>query len=331
MKIGILSTVGTANAIIDHAEDTVLGYQPNIKDYLVEDALMRLDKDCNYINTCVGVQNFILNKKARELILDLLEIKFVSPQSSIYSLFNGEVFSDWLEVYFSTRLMTGEIGPSVGFTMGSGIKIQCNIEEAFPQMIKIKSFLKDIKYKGEVLCGITENFKICNITFGHFYGHFGMYMELLKSGTVKNALEFILGSRNTCELYENLVLSNVISTQPYPLTLPNTSNRILAPQSAEKHLWRIRNLTLEYVLVTIHGNSLQEAKRRMRRTLDNMSNYDSNLQYRIDYGRVPNFILVEDQFKKFASVVYDVPKLLVESVTKENSLVSNNVQEVSIA
>lgn len=325
MKIGILSTLGTANAVLDHAEETILGVQPNVTDYFVEDSLLEIKPEFKYINTCVGIQNFILNKKAREAVLGLLDIKPAQPSSTIYGMFNGENFSDFMEISFSNKFMTGEIGPNVGFSLGTGIKIQENIEDVFPQIVKIKNFLRDIKYRGEVLCGITKNFKISSISFGHFYGHFGMFMEVLKTGTCKNALEFILGTRNTCELYDNLVIGNVVSVQPYPLTLPNSNIRIMAPQSAEKHLWRIKNLTLEFVLITIHGNSLQETKRRMRRTLENMTNYEPNLQYRIDYGRTPHFVLVEEQFQKFAERVYEVPKQNPEPETKETSEVSNTL------
>jgi len=71
------------------------------------------------MNSCVGVQNLMMSKELQQKFYeDFLGVSNLTAQSTIFAIFNGTEFSDWLEVSYSGRLMNEEVGPNIGFSTG---------------------------------------------------------------------------------------------------------------------------------------------------------------------------------------------------------------------
>lgn len=302
MKVAIVSTVGNSEGLMGHTGIATLGRTEDSTALLVESPILPVDPNLLMINTSVGIQNYILNKQIATTVNNHLGLTGEPGSSSLYAFWNGQKFSDWMEVVFSTRFMSGNVGPEIGFSMGIALRVDCDIKLALPQMEEIENFLKETEYRGEVLLTITEDFRIVRMHFGHFYGHFGLYTELSRLGKVDGILEFLGQLQKELVLGDALGIGNIVTVPPFPLNLPQIKSRaILAPQSAEKHLWRIRSQSNQIVLATVRGLSLLEAKRRMRRTMENMSSYNPDIQYRIDYGQNrASFVLCPEKFHQMS-------------------------------
>lgn len=302
MKVAIVSTTGEAEAIVSHTTLATIGRTEDTTALLVESPILPIDKSLMMINTSLEIQNYLLNPKLQTTINETLGFTLEPGDSTIFAFYNGEKFSDWMECCFSGKFMSGNVGPTTGFITGTALRVDCDIKSALPQLERIENFVKETNYRGEVLCTITKDFRISKIGFGHFFGHFALFTEISRLGKVDGILEFLAGIQKELVLGDAIGIANVVSLQPFPLILPQAKVRtILAPQSAEKHLWRVRNESLNFVLVAVRGLSLLEAKKRMRRTMDNMASYNPNIQYRIDYGyATSSFVLCSDSFTVMA-------------------------------
>jgi hypothetical protein len=261
------------------------------------------------VNSCVGIQNIILNEELKTQLFESMGIAQGqcrgNNDSCLYMLFNGEKFSDILEASYSERFMTGDIGPNVGFTHGAGIKCKSEVYEAFPALIRLREFLTKVEYHGEVLCNITPDFLMTNVWFGHCAWGFGMFSEICKS-TTQDMLEFMFEKVDNCELYESICVSNLITNSPFPNR--GLANRIIhAPKGAEKHLWRVPRLGGESIFITCHGSYLKEARKRIRRTIENLLGFDQELQYRIDYGLRMSFNMCKQEYKQFEEMSFTQP------------------------
>jgi len=300
MKIAIMD-----KSVVDHTDGNVFGANRDCDALFVDDPLLtpRLEGILT-ANTCIGVRNLIVSEELRKNFEDFLGLDKKSPPiSSLYSLFNGKDFSDFLEVHYSKHFLTGEVGPEVGFVTGVGLKVTDDIYQAIPQLNKLKSMLISMKYQGEVLLTVTKNYTLSNVNFGHYYGHFALYAECAKC-SVQTLLDFVFGKGVPCELYDSCCIANLVSQQPFPTRINTSTGPINAPKGAEKHLWRIPIESGEIVLIVVHGNYLLEAKKRMRRTLENMRSYSDSIQYRIDYGNYCHFVLCQEKYEKLAAVSY---------------------------
>jgi len=297
MKIAIMD-----KSIVDHTEGNVFGANRDSEALFAGDPLFtpRVE-NIPVVNTCIGVRNLLLSEELRKNFETHLGVVEGKDISTIYSLFNGEDFGDWLEVSFSKRFMTGEVGPEVGFVTGVGLKITEDIYQAIPQLIQLKDALKRIQYRGEILCTLTEGFQLTRVEFGHYYGHFALYSECAKS-SVQGLLDFLFGTTKSCELYDSCCVANLVSQTPFPTLGGISQGQINAPKGAEKHLWRILLGNSEIVLIVVHGNYLSEAKRRLRRTIENMKQYSDCLQYRIDYGNHCQFLLCQEKYLSLSQV-----------------------------
>ncbi len=297
MKVGIV-TEGEAKAILDHTEGNFIGVTPGINAVLCCNPLTNVETNYPVANAGIKVANLLVNRDLRERFNELLGFEAVTPVSSLYSFFNGESFSDWIEVSYSTKLLSGNVGPNVAFSTGVGMKPKASVEEAVPTIRKLKDALKELDYIGEVYCGLAPDFVVTNVLFGHFPGHFAMYNEICKEPT-QGVLDFIFGQHGQCELYDSVCVSNLVYQHPFPLNIPIGGRAISAPKGAEVHLWRQAVVNNEIVLITVYGSYIGEARKRIIRTLENLRHYDDNLMYRTDYGYGKQFVLAQEQYEKF--------------------------------
>ena len=129
-----------------------------------------------------------------------------------------------------------------------------------------------------------------------------MFYELCKNKKKNGVIKFLLGEAEKCELLDQIVVSNVVSKAPFPY-LHRSVEEIAIPtkSDANKHIWRIQNLESKYVMVVASGDYLLEARRRMRRTLNNLSKYDRDLQYRTDYGFRRELLLMKERYDSLCS------------------------------
>jgi len=299
MNISVITKSGEAKPIIDHTEGNFLGYNFEAKGVFVEDALTPMDWEGKpYVNTCIGVQNLIMNQELRKAFHESLAFENTASVSTLFSLFNGTEFSDFIEVSFSDRFMNNEVGPKLGFMTGVALKVDGDPYEAIPQLSRVKKALTDLGYKGEVALGVSERFTLTGIHFGHLYGHFAMYAEICQN-SVQDMLDYMFGECPKIELYDSLAVGNVISQPPFPSIVNNTNGQIRADRGAEKHLWRvILGGMVEIVLHTVHGTYMGEARKRLRRTIEKMLSYSDILQYRTDFGYGGKFILCKEKYER---------------------------------
>lgn len=304
MNISVIS-MGEAKAIVDHTEGNYLGYNFEADGVFVEDPLTPiLWENKPYANTCVGVQNLLTNKVLYSAFMDNMAFEKTPNVSSVFAVFNGTEFSDFIEVTHSDRFMNGEVGPRLGFVHGTGLKLQGNPYDMLPQLLRVKKALTDIAYRGEVALGISQNYTITGIHFGHLYGHFALFAEICKCD-VQGILEFIFGNVEKLELYDSIVIGNLITQPPFPSTVGTPSSPMQADKGAEKHLWRILlGGTTEVIIHTVHGTYVGEARKRLRRTIEKMLRYSDILQFRTDYGYGGKFVLMREQYEKLLNSPY---------------------------
>jgi hypothetical protein len=291
---------------MDHTEGNYLGYNHEAGGLFMEDPMTPLMwKDKMYANTCIPVQNLILNKDLREAFNAELGVEVAPAASQLFMLFNGTEFSDILEVSYSDRFMNNEVGPKLGFITGVGLKVPDDINDSVPQLRKLKEMLKLMNYRGEVAIGLSERFTVTGVHFGHLYGHWALFSEICKN-SVQDMLDFIFGTFPKIELHDSLAIGNVVSQPPFPNVIDNVNGSIHAPKDAEKHLWRvILGGSLEIALVAIHGTYLGEARKRIRRTLNNMLRYSDTLQYRTDYGYNATFVVCKGKYDHYSKSPFE--------------------------
>lgn len=299
MKIMLINGVGTINSLVDHCEN-VTNKMEGADICLLEQPLLEYPKHLPVLNSNIGVMNYMLNDELRNAVLqNVVKVSGEPFESELFAIFNGENFSDFIEVSYSTKFMTYNIGPCVGFTCGTAIKVTTPIEEAIPQMKDLLNFLREIKYHGEISIGLSSNYCITGFAFQHFYGHFSMFCEMAVISP-SEILSFMIGEQKSCDLHDTCCVANLISKQPFPVPISSrVSPRIAAPKGAEKHLWRLPLGFAEPVIVTTHGSFLKEAQKRLQRTIYNMLSYDSDIQYRTDYGQQNKFVLCKDKYDIF--------------------------------
>jgi len=285
--------------IIHHTKDAFLEQNEEIQGIFVSNPLEIVPEEIPSINTCLGIKNFYQDKDVRDALLTKhIKVTDRPRISTLYALFNGKKFSDWMEVSYSSRLMTGDVGPNVGFITGIGFPVDVNLFEAVPSMEKLQDFLHGIKYQGEVVCGLADNYLLTDINFGHYFGHFGMFSEISKN-TTQQLIDFMFGIFSDAELHSSLCISNLVSQQPFPIIGRTKKPTINTPKAADKHIWRVLlQGVLEVILITVHGRDLGEAKFRLSQTLRNMQKYNHDLQFRVDYGQRPKFVLSKEKFEK---------------------------------
>ena len=299
MKIAIVNSNGENKSVWDHTTGNELNQLAGCEGVFLDSPLLNDGSiELPIINSCIGIQNLLLDEKLREATFDSLG--FIPAEkvngNFLYCLFNGENFSEILELSTSMRFMTGGIGPKIPFAQGVGLKCSNTVYEAFPAIIRLREMLGRLNYHGEVLCQITPDYTISRAMFGHTYWAFAMFAEICKN-SVQDMLEFMFGKIPTCELFDSICVGNLVSQSPFP-NIGLVNHMIHAPKGAEKHLWRVPRQGGEFAIITCHGGYLKEARKRIRRTLDNLVGFNDELQYRIDYGLRMSFVLEVKRYKE---------------------------------
>lgn len=297
MRIAIVGSSNSAKCIWDHAEGYAFNNLQDVEGVLVDEALFNLPPvSVPVANTCVAIKNLILNPDLQGQVYDHIGVVAGEPVTSVFALFNGKEFSEFLEVSSSEYFMTQNVGPKVGFTTGTGLRVGSEIYDAVPALARLRDFLTKSEYRGEVLIELADNYLITDIRIGHCFGHFALFSELAKC-SVKDIVEFIFGGVSSCALYDSIGVANLISLPPFP-SGSITPQMIHAPKGAEKHLWRFPKYNSEVILITCHGMFLQEARKRVRRTIENIQANAHDLQYRVDYGYNARFLFNDSTYER---------------------------------
>ena len=295
MKLGLIAD-NAHKAICEHTKSVVVGVDDMTEAVIVEHPLTHVP-DIDSINTCIAVRNLLTNKQLEEAFLRELEIKPACAVSFLYGFIGPKGLSDLLEVSYSTRFMSGDVGLNLGFVQGTGIPTGNDIRMAFPQIGKIEKALIDIEYRGEIVLGCTSDYQICDIKYGHQTGLFALFTELSVLPPQAN-YEFCLGKGDACTLHpEGVSVCTLLSNSPFPVPSPQPTN-LIAPVGAERHLYRLVFNSHEVAFVSTWGTSVIEAKRRTRRTIENCVSFNPFLQYRIDYGYKEKFVFSQERYKE---------------------------------
>jgi hypothetical protein len=295
MKLGLIAD-NAHKAICEHTKNVVVGIDDMTEAVIVEHPLTHVP-DIDSINTCVAVRNLLTNTQMEEAFLAELNIKPGPSASLLYGYIGPKGFSDLLEVSYSTKFMSGDVGQNLGFVQGTGIPASPDIRMAFPQINKIEKALIDIEYKGEIVLGCAADYTICDIKYGHQTGLFALFTELSVLPPQAN-FEWCLGKGEKCSLHSDGVsVCTLLSNSPFPVPSPQPTT-LIAPVGAERHLYRLVFNSHEVAFVSTWGTSIMEAKRRTRRTIENCVSFNPFLQYRIDYGYKERFIFNADRYKE---------------------------------
>lgn len=288
-------------AVLEHTRNTTLNVNEDAEAVIVESALMEGPPDLPVINTSDGVRSMMVSGSYAAEFQSLYNIHPGYPATYLYGFLGPTGLSDMLEMTHSTRILTGEIGPQVGFAQGTGIACEDDITMAIPDLSSLVEGLIAMEYRGEITIGITKGYGICELRFGHFTGGFSLYNELT-SNNIQDSYEWCLGVGDAAQLHTNgLSVCTLISHGPYPHDLTAFSS-VKAPSGAEKHLYRVCHDKAEVAYAAAWGKDIFEAKRRCRKTLENCAQYDKEVQYRIDYGYKDLFVLNNDKYLIFGGV-----------------------------
>ncbi len=298
MNVGVIPSHGAIFGLIDHLNNVHLGIN-DVDAVIVEHPQTPIQEGVNYINTSAGLQNFLISEEIQDAFLADMEVdKTAREVSTLYALFNGKNFSDWLEVSFSRRFMNKDVGTQAGFITGAGLVADESIFDAVRGLRALRDFLSKAGYKGEVSVGVSKDLTICSLRFGHFYSYFAMFYEICTNKSNDGVLKFLMGESGECKLLDRIVVANVVSKAPFPYMVKLDQPDISVPTMSDygKHIWCVKNATSKYLLVVANGEFLEEARRRLRRILYGLVKYDRDLQYRTDFGLRRKFAINQEKY-----------------------------------
>ena len=205
-----------------------------------------------------------------------------------FGMFNGE---SWLEpqglVLYQKRLMEGERGPLLGAAGASLIPLSGRLQaEAFPP--QLTAFLQQAQYRGPVHISLKlgpEALLFEDIDLNLSYPSLMLWLEIVKSGlydtllgTVTSIVKGVPWRKGVTSLglHLSLTASNEVSEEG------------LFDSADLHHTWPDAGITspiIHLAWVTARGVDLQEAKRRVYRTV-NLLSPQPQVQYRRDLGNV---------------------------------------------
>jgi len=305
MKYAIKEVVGEIGTLQDKSQDVTSNINENTKMLMVEHPLAEYPEDILVANSCAGLKTPMLSAPMKNALYKSMNFSKEKTVNVVYGFFNGKEFSDMLELWISNKLFNHEVGsPCIHGITGGGYKVTTDLELALPQFEALKNFLKTVHYRGEVSLGVSNTSMITDFYCGHNSPAFACYTEIHKTNTQKDApvvtniLEFISGEKPACKLFPSLVLFNRVSVAPFPYILGDLAGKpIKVPDSAERHVWKVRAFRQETALVLSHADAVQVAQSRIRNSINNMKNYEGELQYRTDFGVGMKFTFSADAHK----------------------------------
>lgn len=298
MKIALLATK-SPRAILEHTKDVTLGMTADTEGLMVEDNLHDVASDLPVINTCVGAKVYDTSLEHRTLFRDEVGMVDAAPVAHLYAILSPTGCSDWMEMSISGRMMAGDVGSDVGFVQATAIPCHAEVYDAFPKLAKLVDSLHILGYSGEVVVGVTADFQLATLSFGHCTGAFCLFTELAQQSP-QQTIEFAFGKRQQALLHpERIAACTLLSYPPYPYTDQEMFS-VLAPRTAERHLFRFNVGCCELAYASASGNNVFEVRRRVRRTLENCTQYNDKLQYRMDYGRMAKFVFNVDRYAELS-------------------------------
>ena len=287
--ICVVSQTGAGNYLASRLPMAVVSKVPKagvVNFYVGGPGLIHFDG----INSSPAANNFMTSPDVNKKMREIMEFSNERPRTHIYAFFNGKRFSNWLEISFTNRFMNRDVGPVVGVTLGVGYMANQQPSDALPGLGTVAGVLQDMEYRGEVMLSITESFEICNMQLCHLPAFFAMYAEILR-GSLDGVIKFLCEEPGVeLEMFPSVVAGTLVTIPPFPGSLQQAAGKILAPASAEKHLWRWLVGGAEPTWVTTHGQSLQQARSRMNQTLLNIAKTEPTVQYRTDLGIGVNLV-----------------------------------------
>lgn len=295
MKIAIVANTAQ-RAILEHIHDGTLDMSDDIEGVMVEDCLTSVPQGLPVINTCTGAIVLEQDEELRAAFHEEVGIVPGIPDSFLYGFISPTGVSDFMEMSVCDRLMVGGVGPKCGLVQGCAVPCSSDVYDAFPDLAVLIDALHQIQYCGEISIGISRNFKICTVMFGHCTGAFALFTELAAQNP-QSTLEFAFGKRDICRLHETRIsIATLFSYPPYPHA-NDTPFSIVAPRQAERHLFRFQVGASELAYASSSGDRLYEARRRLRRTMDACSKYNDSLQYRTDAGKFRRFVFSQERYR----------------------------------
>jgi hypothetical protein len=298
MKIALLATK-SPRAILEHTKEVTLGLTADTEGVMVEDCLHDTPPDLPVINTCVGAKVYMTSPDHKAQFRESVGMVDEAPASFLYALLSPDGCSDWMEMSISGRFMAGDVGEDVGFVQGTALPCHSSVYDAFPKLASLVDSLHILGYSGEVVVGVTTGFQLATLSFGHCTGAFSLFTELAQQSP-QETIEFCFGKRPACLLHpERISACTLLSYPPYPYTDQEMFS-VLAPRTAERHLFRFNVGCCELAYASASGSRMFEVRRRVRRTLDNCKQYNEKLQYRMDYGRGGKFVFSNERYNELS-------------------------------
>jgi hypothetical protein len=298
MKVALLASKAP-RAILEHTKDVTLGLTADSEGVMVENVLHDIETDLPVINTCIGAKVYNTSQEHRDLFNEQAGIVGGDVVSYLYALLSPTDCSDWMEMSVSGRFMAGDVGADVGFVQGTALPCHSTVYDAFPKLANLVDSLHILGYCGEVVVGVTADFQLADLSFGHCTGAFCLFTELAQQSP-QESIEFCFGKRQSALLHpERIAACTMLSYPPYPYT-DQTMFSVLAPRTAERHLFRFNVGCCELAYASASGSRIFEVRRRVRRTLDNCKQYNDTLQYRVDYGRSGKFVFCSDRYHELS-------------------------------
>lgn len=306
MRIGYAGA-NSYRAVIEHTKTITLGINEDSEAAIMEDATMVGPEDLPIINSCPAVAAILTIPDSLRKFNKVYDIQPGYAKTYLYGFIGPREVSDLLEMTFTTRFLTGDVGPQVGFVQGTGIACSNDVFLAIPALPSIIEGLQALDYRGEITLGITPDFRVCDIMFGHFTGGFVLYNELARNN-IQDSYEFCVDVGGPTKLHQKAIsVCTLLSYPKFPHDL-TVGVSIKAPSSADKHLYRMNQGETEVAYSAAWGGDIFEAKRRCRKTIDNCAGYNKDIQHRIDYGYEQEFVLNHERWLQFGGTEKRVKK-----------------------
>lgn len=218
-------------------------------------------------------------------------------QVTVCAWFNGNKFISKFLVFNYDKMMAGNVGATV---TSAGYVAYFNKSKLVDQVLEpVEKFLRKANHRGCFTVNIQIDEK------GKLYGNSVSansnlpYTNALYENTRKNKGDLVLSMFDPMsapvDAIEPYVCGVMLSVYPYPHAKPETPLEILGLNTAnQKHMWQMDiakvddktvcgQLTGNAGYVIARGKTVQEAQRRVYRTISNLS--IEGLQYRNDIGK----------------------------------------------
>lgn len=302
MNLSLIPHHGHIHALQSKISNSRIGVDPDTEKVLFEsiETPIEIAGNKEYANSSVGIQSIQQIPEAQDRVNKELSIQDGRIGTAIYTVSNGSNFADWIEIDFSLKMFSGNIGPNVIFTQGCGMKLDINPLDAVARLASLRDTIEKLEYRGEVLVLINENFTINSVLFGHNFGPMAILSEL-SALPVSNIINFIFGTSNTLKLQDDIVVGNLVWQIPYPALPPRLLPPMVAPVAAEKHIWRVHENSHELALLMSKGNgAYKNCWTRIGYTLRNIKLSNPYICHRNDYGSSRrSFLFSQERFNQF--------------------------------